>query len=379
MAHFDVIVVGTGAVGSAALLQLAQRGAKVLGLDRFEPGHAHGSSHGQTRLIRQAYYEHPSYVPLVQRAFELWHQLEQQTGQRLYQQTGLLQIGEPEGEVLRGVRASAKEHGLEIENLTPAETRQRFPGLELWDDQQAVFETRAGYLLVERCVATQAALAQQHGARLQIGETVVRWQPEGQGVVVETDRGSYWAKQLVVTAGAWAGGLLADLGIPFEVRRKPLFWFAAESDAYRAENRCPAFLYDLDVGCYYGFPAIDSRGVKLAEHSGGAPVQDPLTVDRSLWPDDERRVRMFKNVFLPKLSAERTDHAVCLYTMTSDAHFVVDRHPRHPQVCFAAGLSGHGFKFAPALGEALADLALRGQTDLPIGFLSASRAGLRPS
>jgi sarcosine oxidase len=349
----------------------------VLGIDRFSPGHDRGSSHGHTRLIRQAYFEHPNYVPMVVRAFQLWHELEQSAGEQLYDQVGLLQIGTPTGEVLSGVRASARLHGLEIEELSKREAESRFKGFRVPASCEAIFERRAGYLLVERCVIAHAEQAARLGAEIHTGETVRGWRVEGAGVDVETDRGVYSAGRLIVAAGAWAGTLLRELGVRFEVRRKPLFWWQAHNDCYRADQGCPGYLFDLPQGCFYGFPQIDPRGVKVAEHTGGALVEDPLKVIRDVDVQEQQRVAGFVGEHLSEATTHCTDHTVCMYTMTPDGHFVVDRHPEHPQVAFAAGLSGHGFKFTCVLGEILSQLALDGHTDLPIEFLSAGRPGLR--
>jgi sarcosine oxidase len=376
MAGYDAIVLGVGGVGSAAAYHLARRGARVLGIDRFQPGHDRGSSHGHTRLIRQAYFEHPNYVPMVLRAFQLWHELEQRAGESLYHQVGLLQVGPQEGEVLSGVRASARLHGLEIEELNASDAEARFPGFRVPTSCSAVFERRAGYLLVERCVIAHAEQAAALGAELHAGEVVRGWRAEGSGVVVETDRGTYTAGRLIISAGAWASQLMADLGIRFEVRRKPLYWWQTRGDCYRAEHGCPGFLYDLPTGCFYGVPQIDSRGVKVAEHTGGAVVHDPLAVGREIDRADQARVAGFVSDYLSAATTDCTDHTVCMYTMTPDSHFVVDRHPEHPQVAFAAGLSGHGFKFTGVLGEALSQLALDRRAELPIQFLSATRPGL---
>jgi sarcosine oxidase len=375
MPSYDAIVLGAGGVGSAALFHLARRGARVLAIDRFAPGHDRGSSHGQTRLIRQAYYEHSDYVPMVRRAFELWEELERHSGLSLYHQIGLVQIGPEAGEVIQGVRASARLHALPIEELSAAECQARFAGLRLPEAYRAIFEERAGYLLVEACVRAHADQAVRLGAQLRIGEAVLGWRVEGTGVVVRTDRGQYSANRLIVAVGAWAGQLLSDLGVPFEVRRKPLYWFAA-SDTYRADRGCPAFLYDLPRGCFYGVPQIDSLGVKVARHTGGGVVDDPLAVDRGPDAADQRAVSECIAEFLPGVRPQATSQAICMYTMTPDAHFVVDRHPEHPQVVFAAGLSGHGFKFTSVLGETLSELALDGRARLPIEFLSIDRAGL---
>jgi sarcosine oxidase len=374
---YDVIVLGVGGVGSAALYHCAGRAARVLGIEQFSLAHDRGSSHGHTRLIRQAYFEHPDYVPLVQRAFTLWADLEAAAGETIYHESGLLEIGPPDGEVIRGVRHSARLHGLEIDNLSATDARSRFAGFVVPEACDAIFERRAGYLLVERAIEAHARLAVRAGARLITDQVVRGWRIDGHDVVVETDTTRYRAGRLIVAAGAWSSPLLMELGILLEIRRKPLYWWNTRDDTYAVERGCPGFLYDLPRGCFYGFPQIETRGIKVAEHTGGDVVDDPLAVDRGLNTSDRDRVASFVRENLPAAVPESTDFTVCMYTMTPDANFVVDRHPRYPQVAFAAGLSGHGFKFTCVLGEALADLALAENTNLPIGFLSATRPALR--
>jgi monomeric sarcosine oxidase len=373
MAHYDAIVLGTGGVGSAALFHLARRGVRALGLDRFPPGHDRGSSHGATRIIRQAYFEHPDYVPLLLRAYELWAELAERQRRRLYHEVGLLQIGPPNGEVVPGVLASAEQHHLPIEELTARQISARWPGFRAAEGHRGAFERRAGYLEVEACVLAHLEEALALGAELLTDRTVRGWRAAGSGVVVETDRESFSAGSLVIAAGAWAGQFLGELGVRLEVRRKPLFWFEAMETAYDAARGCPCFLFETPAGVFYGMPQIDALGVKVAEHTGGAVVTDPLAVTRGLEPAERRRVEEFISASLPQVSHRMTQHSVCMYTMSPDAHFLVDRHPAHPQVCFAAGLSGHGFKFTGVLGEALADLAIDGRTSLPVGFLGTDR------
>lgn len=371
--RYDLIVIGTGAIGSAALWRAAQHGLNVLGLDRFPPGHDQGSSHGRTRIIRQAYFEHPDYVPLLLRTYELWSELELARAERLFYQTGLLQVGPADGHVVPGVLESARRHGLDVESLSAQECRKRFPAFAVSDDCQGVFEHQAGYLRVERCVGAQAEEAQRLGAQMQCGVTVTGWKADRDHVEVTTDQASYQAERVIITAGAWASQLLSDLGVPLVVRRKPQFWFDVQDTSYDAERGCPAYLFETPGGVFYGFPRIDEHGVKVAEHTGGEAVTDPLTVDRAERPADLARVRAFTQRYLPRLSDRRLAHSVCMYTMSSDEHFIVDRHPATERVAFAAGLSGHGFKFAPVLGEALIDLATNGAAALPIAFLSLRR------
>lgn len=367
---FDAIVAGAGGVGSAAAFHLAKRGAKVLALDRFAPPHDRGSSHGHSRIIRLAYYEHPDYVPLLCRAWELWAELEGLAGTALYTQTGLLQVGPPGGTVVRGVMASAREHGLDVDLVTPEDARLRFPGLRVPEELAAVYERKAGALAVERCVAAHLRLS---GAELR-REELLSWRAEGAGVRVETERGSYSAGALVLTPGPWAPGLIP--GLRLEVRRKGQFWFGPPPQALSAAGGCPAFLYELPEGVFYGIPGHDGAGLKAAEHTGGELVTDPLTADRGEDPAERRRVEGFLADMLPSLPLTPERFAPCFYTLTPDQTFVVDRHPDSPRVVFAAGLSGHGFKFTPSLGEALAELALDGKTRLPVAFLSSSRPGI---
>lgn len=370
---YRAIVLGLGGVGSAALYHLARRHARVIGLDRFLPGHDQGSSHGGTRIIRQAYFEHPDYVPLVLRAYEHWHELARRQNEPLFEEVGLLQIGPPHGEVITGVLASARRHGLQLDELTPAEVNRRWSGFRAAVGQVGLFERRAGYLRVERSVVAHIEQAAAAGAEVRTGCTVRAWRADGKGVIVETDRDQLRADALVICAGPWAGQILGDIGVSLVVRRKPVFWYETLDDSYRAERGAPAFLYDLPSGIFYGIPQIDDAGVKVAEHTCGAVVDDPSQVDRLVNEGDVEPVRRFVADWLPRAGDIPRRANVCLYTMSPDGHFVLDRHPAHPQVVFAAGLSGHGFKFTSVLGEALAELVLDGTSRQPIGFLGLER------
>ncbi len=376
MKRYDCIVIGTGGVGSAALYHAARRGLRVLGLDRFAPGHDRGSSHGQTRIIRQAYFEHPDYVPLVLRAYTLWDELSAACGEALYRRTGLVQFGPPDGVVLPGVLASARRHGLAIEQLAGAEAEARWPAFRAPVPLEAVYEPQAGYLLVERCVQAHVAMAQRLGAELHIGAAVLSWHADAVGVRVQTEQETFEASYLIIAAGAWANQVLADLRLKLEVRRKAMYWFQARGPQYAAEQM-PCYLYELPRGVFYGMPRIDDRGVKAAEHTGGQAVLDPLAVARNIDPHDLARVRGFVAVHLPGVDAQLTHHSTCLYTMSPDEHFILDRHPDHPQVAFAAGLSGHGFKFACVLGETLVSLVCGEPKPADLEFIGLNRPGLR--
>lgn len=374
---WDAIVVGAGGVGSAAAWQLARRGARTLVLDPFGRAHARGSSHGQTRIIRRAYFEHPDYVPLVERALTLWHELERESGQTLFERVGLVQVGPREGTVLAGVRASARQHGLEVAELSATETVARWPDLRVPEAWSAIFEPGAGLLWVERCVLAHLELAERAGARLALDEPLMSWRASGPGVEVETPRGRYAASRLVVAAGPWSSRVLGSLGVELRVLRKPQFWFRIGDGRYRATEGFPAWLYETDDGVFYGFPSLRRGELKAAEHSGGAVVPDPSLVDRELDPAGLGRLTEFLARHLPRVELSPVAHSVCLYTLSPDEHFVVDHLPEAPQVVLAAGLSGHGFKFTSVLGEVLAELALDGQSRQPVEFLRLSRPGLR--
>ena len=354
--HFDCLVLGTGGVGSAALYHLAKQGRRVAGIDRFGVAHDRGSSHGQTRIIRQSYFEHPSYVPLVQRAFVLWEQLQAEHGRDLYYETGILQAGSRGGELIQGVLASSTEHNLSIEHMKVAEARQRWPQFAFDDDMEVIFEQRAGFLLVEHAISAHIEKAQWAGAELFVGHTIEEVKTGGSCLEVITDKVSFTADSIVVTAGAWAADLLPELKGHLRILRKPLHWYAADADLYSNRVECPVFFFEAKTGDYYGFPSIDERGLKLARHSGGTEITKPLELNRSLDIQERASVASFLRKHLPQVSGRATDHTVCMYTVTSDSHFIIDRAESDERIVYAAGLSGHGFKFASALGELLANM-----------------------
>ncbi len=374
METYDCIVIGVGAVGSAALANLAARGTRTLGLERFELGHDRGSSHGHTRAIRLAYFEHPDYVPLLRRAFELWRGLEQRSDIPLYVETGILEAGPEDGELIQGVLRSALDHGLEVQELDRATLTGRFPGVALPDRMRAVFEPLGGYLHVEDCIRAMAAEATTKGAQLQTGVTVKSWRAEGDGFLVETDRGTFRGASLVLSQGAWSAKEMGGTSLPLRVLRKVQLWYKVRDERYTLANGFVPFAMETPSGqVFYGFPELDGRGVKVAEHSGGEEVMDPSNLERALRRGDQLPVEGFTREFLPGVSDQCTYHAACMYTESSDGHFIIDRHVEHERVVYAAGLSGHGFKFAPVLGEILADLALEGGTSLPMDFLRCAR------
>ncbi|HEX4588312.1 MAG TPA: N-methyl-L-tryptophan oxidase [Gemmataceae bacterium] len=360
---YDVIVLGLGGMGTAAASELARRGRKVLGLEQFSPAHDQGSSHGRTRVIRTAYYEHPAYVPLVRRAFRLWYELEQRVGRHLLTECPCLSIGEPGGELIKGVRRAAAEHRLAVEHLDLSALVRRFPLFRSFDSHVGELEHEAGFLYVERCVKAAAADALVRGATLHWTEPAHEWQASDTGVTVRTDREIYHAARLVITAGAWATRVLGQLGARLTVMRQVPMWFAPPDLRPFARERFPIYLAETVRGTFYGLPAIDPRGHKVAQHYGAPELPGPDAVDRSVTDADEAPLREFIRTHLPAADGPRRDASVCLYTLTPDRHFVIDLHPDYKTVALATGFSGHGFKFAPVVGELLADLVETGEAD----------------
>jgi len=372
--NWDLIVLGIGGFGSAAAAHAARAGARVLGLEQHEICHSLGSSHGETRIIRKAYFEHPDYVPLLEHAYRNWADLEQASNRKLFERVGLFLAGEENSLVVKGTSDAARMHNLPLEHLSPAEARERFPDYAFRDSDAILFEADAGFLRVEECVRQHVELAKRHGAEIREQAVVQGWKPSGNGVEVRTASEVLYADRLIVTAGAWTSRLLINLGIPLEVKRKVAFWFDTPKDRYQFPDGKPTFFFDRPSGEFYGFPSIDGATVKLAEHTGGKTVDNPDAPNREESPEDLHNVLPFVRESLPHLT-ERRRHSVCFYTCTPDGHFIIDRHPEFPQVTIGAGFSGHGFKFTSGLGEALSDLALQGRTSQPIQFLSIA-AGL---
>lgn len=370
---YGVIVVGLGGIGSAALYHLARRGGSVLGLDMFPPGHSLGSSHGEHRIIREAYFEAPEYVPLVQRAYDLWAELEEESGdEELLVTTGGLMFGPPESPVVTGAIRSAKIHGLSYERLSAGQVAERFPGFDLPDDMLGVYEPRAGFVRPERAIEAHQQLAKRHGAEMRFAEEVVAWGVEGDSVRVRTTTETYLARRLVVTTGPWAAELLADLNLPLEVWRIVNAHFESSEPETFAAGRCPIYLFDVPEGTYYGFPYISGIGLKIGRHDIGE-VTTARTIRREIDPEEIDQLRRVLDRYLPGASGEVTRTLTCMYTMTPDEHFIIDCHPDHPQVVIGCGFSGHGYKFASAIGDVLAQLAMDGKTEQDVGFLSLER------
>jgi sarcosine oxidase len=370
---YDVIVAGLGAMGSAAAFHLARQGVRLLGLDRFRPPHDLGSSHGRTRIIREAYFEHTLYVPLVQRAYELWAELERASGRKLLLQTGGLMVGPPEGVLVMGARRSAQDHNLSHKILSAREVKQQFPALQPSPGMLAVWEPRAGILFPELAVQTHLELAAASGATLDLDEQVESWEPHGSGVRVITTKGRYLARHLLLSAGAWLPTLIPDLKLPLSVERQVLCWFepASSREIFRPEV-CPIFIVEYASSrFFYGFPDVGD-GVKVAIHHEGQTTQ-PDSIQREVREQDTKAVRDLVTRFLPAAAGRLLSATVCMYTNTPDAHFIFGRHPQCPLVLIASPCSGHGFKFAPVIGEMAATLLSGGVPPFDLGLFRPDR------
>ena len=374
-ASYDSIVVGLGAMGSATAYHLARRGERVLALEQFRPGHTLGSSHGDSRIIREQYFEHPLYVPLVQRAYSLWRELEERTRTPLMRIHGGLMIGPPDGDVVRGTIRSASEYGLPHEVLSPTEVHQRFPAFDIPANAVGVFDPHAGILDPDACDRAHIQAARAEGAQISFDEPVMAWEADGAGVTVRTGAGFYRARNLVITAGGWTRELVHDVVLPLSVERQVLFWF--DIDRSREEysrDRFPIYAYQHapDAFCY-GFPRL-LRGVKAAIMHRGRTYDSPDDVERDVDPSEVEALRDAIRPILPALAdAPVKESAVCLFTNTPDHDFLIDRHPYHPQVLISSPCSGHGFKFASAIGEAHADLILDGHCRFDLSPFRISR------
>jgi sarcosine oxidase len=362
MTTCDAVVIGLGAMGSAAMASLARRGYKVVGIERFVPGHDRGSSHGATRIIRQGYFEHPSYVPLVQAAYPLWRELAAEAGEPLIDITGIVEIGAPDSELVAGTLAASQLHRLAHDVLDAGALRRRFPLFRVSDHDVAVFQPDGGFLRAEPAIRAFVTRARQAGAELRTGETVQAIEPRGSGVRVVTTRGVIDAGCAIVAAGAWVKALLPDLPVAMRVTRQVLGWFAPREPALFSADRFPVFMQQNAEGLFYGFPDDGTGWVKLAKHHHADETVDPDRCDRVVSASDATMIRSYLAAHLPAANGPLVAATTCLYTMTPDGDFIIDRLPSHDRVIVASPCSGHGFKFAPVIGEVIADLATTGAT-----------------
>ncbi len=370
--RYDVVVVGVGGMGSAALYHLARRGARVLGLERFDLLHEHGSSHGLTRIIRLAYFEHPDYVPLLRRAYELWRELETEAREQLLHVTGIVEGGE---RILEGVLRSCAEHDLEHEVLSGAEVARRFPAYELPPEMEVVHQPDGGFVVPERCIVAHVAGALKAGAVLRARERVLEWAVTENGVRIRTDRATVEAERLVLTAGAWSQDVARLPAGMVRGVRQSLAWLQPTRPEHFEPSRMPVFNLALDGEHFYGFPAHGIPGFKLGRYDHFGDGGDPDEISREPTLEDEEPLRAFARRYFPDGAGPTLALKTCLFEPSPDEHFLIDRHPETPAAVVGAGFSGHGYKFCSVVGEILADLALTGGTRHDIELFRFSRFG----
>ncbi len=368
MTTYDVVVVGLGGFGSATAYHLAARGRRVLGLDRHLPCHAHGASHGETRIVRQVYFEGEAYVPLLRGAHERWERLGRDAGEALFTRTGGLFLGRPDGPVFRGSVATARAGGIAHEVLDAAEVTRRFPAVRPPEETNAVFEPDAGVVSPERVVGAHLTLAARAGAELRHESPVQSWTATSSGVRVHAAGETHDAGALVLAPGRWTSDLADDLGVPLTVERRTMHWFEPPGGVdQHAVGRLPLWIWERDDGTTaYGVPAVagEGGGVKTSVHHSIVRPADS-------WEAED--VAELLAGLLPGLGRSVLRSVDCTYTLTPDGHFVVGRHPAHERVLVACGFSGHGFKFTPVLGEALAELVVDGVSSFPLATFDPRR------
>ncbi|GAB1420237.1 N-methyl-L-tryptophan oxidase [Anaerolineales bacterium] len=386
MKPYDAIVIGIGAMGSASLYHLAKRGLKVLGIEQFQIGHEKGSSHGLTRIIRLAYFEHPSYVPLLHRSYELWKILEQEKGEKFLYITGGLDAGTENSEIFQGSLRSCQEHHLAHEILNSREIQSRYPAFNLPDDMYAVYQPQAGFLLPEKGIQAHAELAQSLGATLHTGERVIHWEVNNDLVKVITDWDQvYEAAQLVICNGAWVSKLIPELQDITVPERQVLIWQETQAPELFTPQNFPIWIIEAEEGLYYGFPEFNpsgqTPGMKYGRFRHLNEIVDPDTINRVANAQDEKVLRAFAEKYLPLGAGKTLDMKVCMFTNTPNQHFILDKHPDLPQISIAAGFSGHGYKMASVIGEIMADFVQYGHSQHPVDLFKfpASKQGLEKS
>ena len=358
---FDVIVLGLGANGSSALYHLSKTGLKVCGIDRFTPPHTFGSSHGQSRIIRQAYHESPMYVPLVKEAYLLWSELEKQWGKPLFLQTGGLMLGAAGSNIVNGARLSAETHNIAYKFLNKNDLQKQFPALKIKKETVGVSEQEAGILFPEECIKANLYMAQNNGALLLYNEKVTAIKPN-KVVEIVTDKNTYHTHKLIVSAGAWLSQVLPELNLPLTIERQVLYWYKNLNPLLQPSllpNALPIYIWEYEKDkFFYGFGDLGD-GIKIANHHAGQPVQPDL-LSQDVTAKEKEAMTKIVNQYL-NINAHLNYTSVCIYTNTPDEHFIIDYHPQHNNIIIGSPCSGHGFKFSSLTGKLLADMALENQ------------------
>ncbi len=378
--HYDAIVLGVGSMGSSTCWFLANRGFKVLGIEQFDISHDKGSHAGQSRIIRKSYFEHPDYVPLLERAYANWKNIEDQTASKIFTRTGVLYFGKKGNELTKGVTTSSVKYSLPLDHPTHQQAQTQFPAFKIPTDYEVIFEPDAGFVTPERAILVYTEEAIKKGAVIHTKETVQEWKQEGSGIKVISDQGAYTCDKLIITAGGWAPKMIPGLKSELTVTKQMIMWVNPKDWKPFSLGNFPCWiLEDPERGSYYGFPILPTNqfggplGLKLAHHIPGE-IMNADNVNRDITPGTEEDLMYCLNKYIPDAVGSILSVKSCLYTYSKDQNFIIDHLPGYDKkVTIATGFSGHGFKFVSVVGEILADLAMKGKTDLPIGFLGMSR------
>lgn len=381
---FDIIVVGLGANGSSALYNLSKTNKKVLGIDRHTPPHSYGSSHGESRIIRQAYHENPIYVPLVKAAYMLWEEIEKDAGATLFQKTGGIMLGREDSYVVAGARLSAETHHIPYEFLNSAAIQKRFPAFRPSPDTVGILEKEAGILFPEECIKAFLARATANKADIRYNETVLGITPKNDNVEVITSKGTYIAEKVIITAGAWTSELLPALQLLLSVERQVLFWFKngnTQTQSHFLPGNMPIYIWEYLPGkLFYGFPDL-GNGVKTAHHHAGRSIRpDEIRQDAAKEEISEMEGIVNRYLYMDPIFTTST---VCMYTNTPDEDFIIDFHPACKNIIIASPCSGHGFKFSSLTGKLLSDMATGNKINFDLTPFSITRpsigTSIRPS
>ncbi|PSR57035.1 N-methyl-L-tryptophan oxidase [Adhaeribacter arboris] len=366
---FDILVIGLGAAGSSALYHLSKTGKKVGGIDQFMPPHTHGSSHGQSRIIRQAYHEDPRYVPFIKRAYVLWEEIEKNSGKLLFRKTGGLMLGNPNAGVIKGAELSAQMHDIPYAYLSNQEIRTRFPAFKPGNDIVGVLEKNAGILFPEDCIKAYLEVAAANRANILKNEKVLSLNTHTDVVEVTTNQGHYLANKVIVATGAWISAFIPDLNL-LTVERQVLYWFKTNNQSLRVDD-LPVYIWEYAPGkMFYGFPDLGD-GIKVAHHHAGE-ITSPETLNRHVSPEEIQSMKKVVSDYF-NLNVAFNYGTVCMYTNTPDERFIIDYHPQHKNIIIASPCSGHGFKFASVTGKLLSQLALDEKPELDISMFRINR------
>ena len=378
--HYDVIVIGVGSMGAAACWELARRGERVLGLDQFDIVHERGSHSGQSRIIRKAYFEHPDYVPLLERSYQKWQAFEKLTNTEIYFRTGIIYMGKASSASISGTKESSARYQIPLRDLDPQERKNTCSAFRIPGDFECFIEEDAGFIIPDRAIKLYTSEAVGQGATIKPNTAVNGWRIVNGKIEVETNQGSYTSSRLIITAGSWAQKMIPGLPTKLSVTKQILAWIKNVNPEKFSLGKFPCwFVDDADKGLYYGFPMLPNDqfagpfGLKLALHQRGESF-DPTSVDKSVPLSAMEDIRYFIDRYMPAIQKPEIEYKQCLYTYSEDSDFIIDHLPGYEnQVTIACGFSGHGFKFVPVVGEVLADLATKGRTDLPVAFLGLNR------